>query len=96
MTRTDENINFNWTQAGLMIIPNLARDYVSIHWTGFLHPSESGSYLFEVEYDDAFRLVIDEVVLVDSLTDSDNVTTVISDPMTLTANHYHKIDAYYY
>ncbi len=61
VTRTDENIDFNFISAP---VPGLASgafaaDNFSARWTGFLTPKESGAYRIGVKADDGFRLWID-------------------------------------
>ena len=53
------------------IIPGVAREYVSIEWSGYLLPPETGDYLFFIEGDDGFRLYIGDEVQIDNLVDVD-------------------------
>lgn len=46
MTRIDEKIDFNWGFGA--IIPNSAKDFVSIHWSGYLRVPYTEVYFFEV------------------------------------------------
>ena len=62
----------NWGSGD--IIPNVAQDYVSIDWTGFLLPLYTEAYTFYVESNDGIRVYVNNVLLIDSLVDSTSDT----------------------
>jgi hypothetical protein len=71
LSKTDEVINFDWG-VDQDIIPNVAREYVSVEWVGFLSPVETGGYGFKVEANDGVRLYVGNQVIIDSMTDVPN------------------------
>jgi hypothetical protein len=62
-------INFNWG-AEQDLIPNVAREYVSIEWVGFLMPLKTGDHEFFMEVDDGVRLWINDKLLIDRMIDA--------------------------
>ena len=52
----DASINFNWGSGDL--IPDIANNYVSIEWNGFLMPAFTEAYTFQVQSNDGIRLWI--------------------------------------
>lgn len=56
------------------IIPNVALDYVSIQWDGFLMPIYSETYTFYTESNDGVRVYVNDVIIIDSLIDSTSDT----------------------
>ena len=46
MTRIDEKIDFDWGYG--TIIPNVAKDFISILWSGYLKVPYTEDYTFEV------------------------------------------------
>ena len=58
MNRTDALININWGKGDL--IENVASNYVSIEWTGFLMPRYSEDYKFEINCNDGVKLWIND------------------------------------
>jgi hypothetical protein len=69
LRRLDPLINFNWAEDA-DIIPGIAREYVSVEWTGYLKPALTGAHTFFVEADDGVRLSVDGTVLIDSMTEA--------------------------
>jgi len=70
MTQIDATINKNWGRG--YVIPNVAKDYVSIIWEGFLEPNYNEDYTFYVESNDGVRVIVNEKVVIDKLQDSEN------------------------
>jgi hypothetical protein len=50
------------------VIPNVASNYVSVIWEGFLKVSQTGDYVFSTHYNDGVRLWIDQQLIFDDLT----------------------------
>ena len=63
LTQYDSIININWGDEDL--IPNVASNYVSIEWEGFILPEFSEDYSFEVNCNDGVRLWVNDVLLID-------------------------------
>lgn len=97
LERSDASINFNWGTND--IITDVASDYVSIEWTGFLQPLYSESYVFSISSNDGIQVTIDNQVIIDSLnvilSDSDTLT-LSSQPINLIANQFVPIRVRYY
>ena len=68
LTKIDEVINFDWGE-DQDIIPNVAREYVSVEWTGYLQPVETGAHSFKVEANDGVRLYVGNQLIIDSMAD---------------------------
>lgn len=60
----------NWGSGD--VIPNVAKDYVSIIWEGFLEASYDEDFTFYVESNDGVRVIVNEKVVIDKLQDSEN------------------------
>ena len=61
-TRTDPQVDFNWTSAPA---PGLGSDNFSVRWTGFVQAQEGGDYTFVTTSDDGVRLWVDGKPLID-------------------------------
>jgi hypothetical protein len=68
LTQIDPVINFHW-ELGADLIPNVASEYVSIEWVGYLMPQETGQHYFFVEADDGVRVYVDNQLLIDQMAD---------------------------
>jgi hypothetical protein len=71
------------------IIPDVASDYVSVIWTGFVQPLYTQNYVFSISCNDGIQVQIGNQVIIDSLTTIllDNQTlTLSSQPIALVAN----------
>jgi hypothetical protein len=98
LQQIDPVINFNWT-TDEDIIPNVAREYVSIEWVGYLSAPSSGDYYFETVADDGVRLWVHDQLLVDSLADvTDDLPRRNSTltPLALVAGQFVPIRVRYY
>lgn len=90
-TRTDVQINFDWTTAPPAGLPH---DHYSIRWTGSLSVNQAGPYTFFVCGDDGVRLWIDDKLLVDDWNSHSAETHVAR--ISLAANTRHQIRLDYY
>ena len=63
LTRTDKRLQFSWT----LFAPDscLAVDWFSVEWKGKLQSPVSGNYLFGLEGNDGYQLMVDGKILVD-------------------------------
>lgn len=98
MTQIDPVVNFNWT-TDEDIIPNVAREYVSIEWIGYLTVPVTGDYFFETLADDGVRLYVADQLIIDSLTDvTDDLPrrNYTLTALTLTQGEYYPIRVRYY
>ena len=57
LTQIDAEVNMNWAN-GEDLISNVAQDYVSIHWEGFLLPLYTETYTISVQANDGIRVYI--------------------------------------
>lgn len=64
LTRTDKNIDFNWTL--FSPDPLLSADHYSVHWTGKLKASESGTFKIGLDGNDGYRLYINDQLIIDN------------------------------
>ncbi len=64
LTRTDRNIDFNWTL--FSPDPLLSADHYSVRWTGKFTASETGKYKIGLDGNDGFRLYINDQLLIDN------------------------------
>jgi len=99
LTRPDAVINFNWGTGE--IITDVASNYVSVEWVGFLKPAFTESYTFEFHADDGVRLWINEKLVIDhfvDVSDENDAHRVTSEGFTidLTADIYVPIKIEYY
>lgn len=97
LEQSDSNINFNWGTSD--IIEDVATDYVSIEWLGFIQPLYSENYVFSISSNDGIQVMIGETVIIDSLTsiiDDSSTLTLSSNPIPLLANQYVPIKVKYY
>jgi beta-glucosidase len=65
LVRTDENIDFGWT----LFSPDPEKinyNLFSARWTGFLKPSQSGTFRIGIEGEDGYRLYLDEELIIDN------------------------------
>lgn len=76
----------NWGTG--QIIPNLASDYVSVVWTGYLKPTYTESFTFHIESDDGVKVWVNDVLIIDMFTDLTVGNSLIasSAAVALTAN----------
>lgn len=64
-TRTDPEVNFNWT---VPPADGLSTTFFSTRWTGSVKAQDSGSYNFVMTSDDGARLYIDDKLVIDDWT----------------------------
>ena len=62
-TQYDATINMNWGEGD--IIENVAANYVSIQWEGFLLPAYGELYTFELNCNDGAKLWVNDVLIID-------------------------------
>lgn len=97
MTQYDPLININWGTEDL--IGNVAANYVSIEWSGFLLPVFSETYTFEVNCNDGVKLWVGDTLIIDMLVDVENELNghvTMSSPVDLTADTFVPIRIQYY
>jgi hypothetical protein len=58
LTQIDTQINKNWGTGD--IIPNVASNYVSIEWVGYILPLYSESYTFKILANDGARVYVND------------------------------------
>jgi hypothetical protein len=71
------------------LIPNVASNFVSIEWTGFLLPQFSEEYRFEAKFNDGLRLWVNDILIIDYFVDAANDLnghTIESEKILLIAN----------
>ena len=88
----------NWGKGD--VIPNVAKDYVSIIWEGYLEPQYDQDYTFYVESNDGVRVIVNDQVVIDKLQDSENDLDthleISTTPISLKANQIVPITVMYY
>lgn len=62
-TKVDKRIGFEWTTGSG--VPGVNKNDFSVRWTGELRPEETAEYTFIVSGDDGFRLLIDNIHVID-------------------------------
>jgi beta-glucosidase len=80
VTRVDKDVDFNFVHTTVPGFESGAfkSENFSARWTGFMTPSESGSYRIGVKADDGFRLWIDDKLVVEDWS-SHEVNTKLAD-----------------
>jgi beta-glucosidase len=63
LTRTDNDINFQWTL--FSPDPSVDLDFYSVRWTGKLHSPETGRFKIGLDGNDGYRLYINNQLIVD-------------------------------
>ena len=96
VTRIDKSINFNFVFTPVPGFANgsFASDNFSARWTGFLTPTESGTYQLGMRSDDGFRLWIDGKMLVEDWT-THGISTKTAD-IKLEKGHKYALKAEYF
>jgi hypothetical protein len=97
LTKVDSNINHQWGAGDL--IEDVASNYVSIEWNGFLMPEHSESYVFEANFNDGMQLWIDDGLIIDNLVDAtseENGYRIQTVPIALAAGKFTPIRIRYY
>jgi beta-glucosidase len=64
LRRVDPNVNFDWDKVSPA--EGFPREYFSVKWTGFLTPTESGTYDMSTKSDDGSKVIIDGQTVVDN------------------------------
>ena len=85
-TRTDKQVDFNWTEAPAA---GLGHDYFSVRWTGSVQAQEEGDYTFVTTSDDGVRLWVDDRQIIDDW--SNHATRDDSATVHFGAHTLHKI-----
>lgn len=91
--RVDESINFDW---GSGPITPYGRDFVGVRWWGKIRPTTNEDYTFYVIADDAVRVYVNHMLLIDAWEDdsiqpgNEQRATV-----TLTKDHFHDLRVEY-
>ena len=96
VSRVDKNIDFNFIFFPVPGFANgsFASDNFSARWTGFLTPTESGTYQLGMRADDGFRLWIDGKLLVEDWT-THGVSARVAD-IKLERGHKYALKAEYF
>ena len=76
ITRTDADINFQWTLFSPE--PEINLDFYSVRWTGKIHSPKTGHYKVGLHGNDGYRLYIDGKLIVDKW-EKQSFHTVLSD-----------------
>lgn len=63
LQRDDANINFDWGEG--RPDPSIDKDNFSVAWNGFLNIPENATYTFNIQHDDDFKLIVNNVTLYD-------------------------------
>jgi hyaluronate lyase len=90
LTRTDTNINFNFTTRP---VPG---DHLSIRWTGKLQAQHSGPHQFHADTDEGVRLWIDGRLIVDNWTAHPPYEVEDTGSISLVAGRYYNITMEYF
>jgi len=64
LKQIDPVVNFEWA-ANEYIIPNVAFEWVSIEWIGYIKPAATGDHYFKVEADDGVRVYVNDKLVID-------------------------------
>jgi beta-glucosidase len=64
LRRVDPNVNFDWDKVSPA--ESFPREYFSVKWTGFLIPTESGTYDLSTKSDDGSKVIVDGRQVVDN------------------------------
>jgi beta-glucosidase len=64
LTRTDADVNFQWTLYSPD--PSINLDFYSVRWTGKIHSPKTGHYKIGLDGNDGYRLYINDQLLIDS------------------------------
>jgi beta-glucosidase len=64
VTRTDADINFQWTLS--TPAKGLGHDFYSVRWTGTLHAPKTGRYNIGLDGNDGYRLYLNGKLLIDN------------------------------
>lgn len=64
LSRIDSTINFNWSNSGPTLPFPQEQDNFSVRWLGQIETQEAGLYAFRVQADDAFKLWINNTLVI--------------------------------
>ncbi|MBL0035946.1 MAG: glycoside hydrolase family 3 C-terminal domain-containing protein [Flavobacteriales bacterium] len=79
-TRTDEQIDFQWTLFGPD--PRVDYDHFAVRWEGMIAPIESGTFNIGVEGMDGYRLWLNNTLVIDRWEAQGYATTLVPYPFT--------------
>jgi|LauGreDrversion4_2_1035121.scaffolds.fasta_scaffold10767_6 hypothetical protein len=82
-----------------MVIPDVASNYVSIIWKGFLKVPTSDNYVFQAQANDGIKLTLNNQVIIENSTivaDELSGHRVITAPITLVAGTFYPIQIEYF
>ena len=97
MTTREDQVQQNWGSGE--IIPDVASDYISVIWTGYLKPSQSGDFTFTIRSNDGVKMTIGDQVVINKLTQTSadgSYITSVTEPVTLTLNQFVPIKVEYF
>jgi beta-glucosidase len=63
LTRVDKNVFFDWGDGSYA--PGQPVDEFSARWTAYFTPKSSGTYTFDIQGDDGFRLFVDDKAIIE-------------------------------
>lgn len=90
-TRSDSEINFNWSDAPP---PNLPHDHYSVRWSGSLEAEQAGSYTIYATADDGVRVWIDDQLIVNDW--SNHAAETVTAKLNFAARSRHRIRMEYF
>ena len=96
LSRVDKNIDFNFIHEPIPGFSNgaFSADNFSVRWTGFMTPTESGTYKLGLRADDGFRLWIDGKLVAEDWT-THGVSTKLAE-VKLEKGHKYAIKVEYF
>jgi hypothetical protein len=94
LTRTDAQINFDWTTGSPDA--SIGVDTFSVRWTGQIQADVTGNYTFTLRADDGVRMWVNGVLVIDKFTNAGSNTSNVSTPVALTAGQKADIKIEYF
>lgn len=92
LSRVDPRIAFDWGEGSYS--DGQPVDNFSARWTGYFTPKTSGTYTFDIQGDDGFRLFVDDKPLIEQWRYQGEA--LVSHDMTLESGHHYKIRVEYF
>ena len=95
--KVDPAVNFNWVTG--MIIPEVASNYVSVMWQGFIVVPSTDNYVFQAQANDGIKVTLNSQVIIDNSTiaaDELSGNRVTTAPISLFTNTFYPIKVEYF